>query len=358
VLQHPRETRMPVGTARMVGLSLAQSVIRPGIDFSDDPFVQSLLSATEPPYLLFPGPASTDVAALPLDRPITLIVVDGTWAQARKLIKSNPSLLRLPRLAFAPNQPSAYQIRTQPEAHCVSTIEALAHVLGVLEGDPERFATLLEPFLAMVRTQVHFSKDVHAARHKRPRRSQARVRPTGPDDPLILKTYYENLLCVQGEANAWPIGHPDYVPAELLQWHAERPSTGERFAATLCLDNPLADRVDVHVELEREALREGMSFSAFLAAWRAFLRPDDHLVVWGHYFAELARAANVPLPEMRSDVRIAASRHLKRRPGTIERCTEALGLAVPAVEPGRCARRLAHLVAVTRFLRLNPTSVP
>jgi DTW domain-containing protein len=342
---------MPVGTARMVGLSLSQSVIRPGIDFSGDSFVLDLISAPEPPYLLFPGPGSTDVADLPRDRPITLIVIDGTWAQARKLIKTNPSLLQLPRLAFAPNQPSAYQIRMQPEAHCVSTIEALAHVLGVLEGDPERFATLLEPFLAMVRTQVVFSKDVHAARHKRRRRNQARVRPTGPDDPLTLQTQYEHLVCVQGEANAWPIGHPSYVPPELLQWHAERPSTGERFTATLRLASPLADRVDVHLELEREVLREGISFPEFLAAWTAFLRPDDHLVVWGHYFAELARAAGVPLPAVRSDVRIAASRHLKRRPGTIERCTEALDLTIPAVEPGRCARRLAHLVAVTQFLR-------
>ncbi len=358
MLQHPRETRMPVGTARMVGLSLSQSVIRPGIDFSGDPFVQSLLSAAEPPYLLFPGPGSTDVAALPRDRSITLIVVDGTWAQARKLIKSNPSLLQLPRLAFAPNQPSAYQIRMQPEAHCVSTIEALAHVLGVLEGDPERFATLLEPFLAMVRTQVHYSKDVHAARHRLPRRNRVRVRPSGPDDPLMLQTHYDNLLCVQGEANAWPFGHPNYVPPELLQWHAERPASGERFSATIRLDRPLADRVDVHLELERDILQTGLSFPAFLAAWTAFLRPDDHLVVWGHYFAELARAASVPLPEMRTDVRIAASRHLKRRPGTIERCTEALALVVPAVESGRCARRLAHLVAVTQFLRLTTASVP
>jgi len=351
VLQHPRETRMPVGTARMVGLSLAQSVIRPGIDFSGDPLVQSLLAAPEPPYLLFPGPESRDVATLPRDKPITLIVVDGTWAQARKLIKTNPSLLKLPKLAFAPSQPSAYQIRTQPEAHCVSTIEALAHVLGELEGDPQRFATLLEPFLAMVRTQVHFSKDVHAARHRRPRRGRVRDKPTGPDDPLMLKAHYEHLVCVQGEANAWPIGHPRYVPPELLQWHAERPSTGERFSATLRLDNPLADRVDVHVELDREKLIDGMPFAEFLAAWSAFLRPDDHLVVWGHYFADLARAARVPLPAMRSDVRIAASRHLKRRPGTIERCTEAMGLAIPEVEPGRCARRLAHLVAVTQFLQ-------
>jgi DTW domain-containing protein YfiP len=59
---------------------------------------------------------------------------DGTWWQARKLLKLNPALAALPRVAFLPRKPSAYVIRREP-ADFASTIEALAEVLRVLEPE-------------------------------------------------------------------------------------------------------------------------------------------------------------------------------------------------------------------------------
>src|SRR6185437_11532742 len=89
--------------------------------------------------------------------PITLVVVDGTWSQARKLVRLNPAMAALPRYAFRPSRPSEYRIRREPSEECVSTLEALIHVLGVLEGDRERFLPMMLPFRAMVDAQVAFA---------------------------------------------------------------------------------------------------------------------------------------------------------------------------------------------------------
>ena len=148
LLQHPRERDRAIGTARMASLCLPNSELLVGFDWNDSPALQRELSdPTRPAVLLYPGAGATDVSSQPLSGPLTLVVVDGTWPNTRKLIQNNPILAALPRLTFSPPRPSQYRIRSEPSAECVSTIEALAHVLGVLEGDPARFQRLLAPFL-------------------------------------------------------------------------------------------------------------------------------------------------------------------------------------------------------------------
>src|SRR5581483_1837096 len=122
-LQHPREHRVGVGTARLAHLSLPASSLHVGLDFAGDDAVRAALAADAPAYVLFPGASAIDVADLPRDRPLTLIVLDGTWWQARKLLHLNPKLAALPRVSFTPHRLSDYRIRRQPAAHCVSTIE-------------------------------------------------------------------------------------------------------------------------------------------------------------------------------------------------------------------------------------------
>src|SRR6185295_13442341 len=53
LLQHPREQRMAIGTARMAHLSLPGSALRVGTDFSADPVVTAALADPSPPYVLF-----------------------------------------------------------------------------------------------------------------------------------------------------------------------------------------------------------------------------------------------------------------------------------------------------------------
>src|SRR5262245_58923987 len=78
LLQHPREHRTPIGTARMAHLALPGSTLRVGLDFASDPVVRAALDGPRPAYLVFPGPGAADVASLPHDVEATLVVVDGT----------------------------------------------------------------------------------------------------------------------------------------------------------------------------------------------------------------------------------------------------------------------------------------
>ncbi|MES1172063.1 MAG: tRNA-uridine aminocarboxypropyltransferase, partial [Bacteroidota bacterium] len=176
LLQHPRERRVGVGTARMAHLSLPNSVLRVGLDFSADAVVQDMLAAPGSVRVLFPHAAARDIGELAAsDDALTLVVLDGTWSLARKLLTLNPALAALPRVAFTPRRPSAYRIRRQPAEKCVSTIEALAEVLEVIEPENGPFDRLLAPFHAMVARQVDFITGVNAQRHRRPPRAP---RPT------------------------------------------------------------------------------------------------------------------------------------------------------------------------------------
>src|SRR5262245_62571945 len=141
---------MPIGTARLAHLCLPGSELRVGVDFDDDGDMRAALAGARDAYLLFPGPRAIDLADVRPAGPITLVVVDGTWWQARKLLKRNAALAALPQIRFTPPAPSNYRIRREPADHCVATVEALAQVLGALEGDADRFAALLRPFEAVI----------------------------------------------------------------------------------------------------------------------------------------------------------------------------------------------------------------
>lgn len=155
LLQHPRERDMPIGTARMASLCLPNSELLVGFDWqSSHVLAASLSDPTRPAALLYPGLDARDLHRAPTRGPLTLVVVDGTWNNTRKMVRRNPILMNLPRVTFQPAHPSEYRIRREPDAKCVSTIEALMYVLGAIEGNASRFERLLLPFQKMIDTQL------------------------------------------------------------------------------------------------------------------------------------------------------------------------------------------------------------
>lgn len=171
LLQHPHERDVAINTARIVRQALPNSALHVGMDFEDDPVVGAEISdPARPAILLFPGPDATDLRAQPPLGPVTLVVIDGTWSQASKILRHNPALRTLPRYALMPARPSEYRIRRQPAEHCVATIEAVAEALEVLEGDPTCAARLRAPFCTMVAAQLAFeTRNASAPRRHRPR---------------------------------------------------------------------------------------------------------------------------------------------------------------------------------------------
>lgn len=353
ILQHPRERDVGINTARLARLGLAGAILRSDLDFSGDPVVrQALLRGNA--YVLFPGKDSIDVETANFASPITLVVLDGTWWQAQKLLKANPALAALPRLSLTPPGPSVYgQIRREPADHCVATLEAIAQVLGHLEGDPARFATLLAPLAAMVKSQLTFATEVADHRHRRSPVGRERRDPV----PALLRERAADVVCVHGEANAWPRLHPDRTRPEIVHWLARRIATADTFESVLAPRGRLAPSTCHHIGLSPEALAAGESWDAFTARWQAFLRPSDVVVVWGIFPLATLAADGLRLPNRPIDLRSIAGNVLRRRPGTVEEC--ALQMELPTPQPwgaGRGGLRLAGLCAVVEKLRARPAA--
>jgi DTW domain-containing protein YfiP len=354
VLQHPREREMPIGTARMATLCLPNAELHEGVHWDTDALDRVLADGSRTPILLYPGPGAIDVMRAPPRGPVTLVVVDGTWSQAKKIVRENPRLQALPRYAFVPPTPSEYRIRREPEDTYVSTIEALVHVLGALEGDPTRFDALLRPFRAMIDAQIACERTLHGAgaRHLKkaswPRRP--RVHPS-------LRAPGAEIVCVAGEANAWPYCAREsgvVYQDELVHWVGCRLSTGEVFDHVIAPELPLAPRTASYVELDEERIRGGDTRESVNAAWCGFVRDTDTLCFWGHYAAGLFASQGGDLPSNRLDLRGVSRDYAKARVGTLDEHVDRLVLAVhPPRTPGRAGRRLAQVIAVVdHFLRL------
>lgn len=153
LLQHPSETRHALNTARLAALGLVNAELRVGEVFEG---LDALLAT--PGYravLLFPGEQAQALSAYAgsEETPLMLIVPDGTWRKARKLLYLNPLLEALPKVTLAQVAPSRYRLRKAPEPGAVSTIEAVVHALNVLE-QPACFEPLLRPFEFLIEGQI------------------------------------------------------------------------------------------------------------------------------------------------------------------------------------------------------------
>ncbi|MDB4973766.1 MAG: hypothetical protein JWN48_2107 [Myxococcaceae bacterium] len=349
LLQHPREHGKAVNTARIAALALPEASLHVGVDFSELSAVERAISCPErPAVLLYPGADARDLALEPPDGPVTLVVIDGTWHQARALIRKNPRIAALPRYAFHPPAPSDYRIRREPAPNCVSTIEALTYALPLLEGDSARFLPLLVPFRAMVDFQLEHAARSEGGRKRDKRRNNVQALARLPDELLEPR-----LVCVTGEANAWPVdrsvGTPPH-PHELVQWAAVRLDSGARFEKILRPRLPLASSPVCHSRLTERALREGASVAELLSDFDSFASADDVICTWGTYGRDLfMRERATPFARW-VDIRKVVGDFLKRRPGSIEALIEQRGLSFEPVGSGRGGERLGMLRAVTRWL--------
>lgn len=159
ILQHPEESRHPLNTGRLVALGLRQAELVCGEVFPDS------LWREPGTWLLFPGDAATPVNEIAPDQaPAHIIVPDGTWRMARRLLRLNPGLAALPRLSIRMGEPSRYRVRNTSLAGAVATIEAVVRALEVLEA-PTRFDALLAPFDLMVDRQLAAMAHAHAGAH-------------------------------------------------------------------------------------------------------------------------------------------------------------------------------------------------
>lgn len=351
-IQHPREAKVPISTCRMAHLSLPNSELHVGLSAVGNPSLEALC-AKPGVAVLFPSESATDVDALTTP-PETLVVVDGTWSNAKKVVEKCPLLSRLPRLKFFPEQPGNYRIRKEPEAHCLATIEATAFVLGRLEKAPARFTPILTAFDAMVEKQLDYIRENPVStRHKnRKQRNTVKVDPAE-----VLRG--RELVVVFGEANAWPLCDPDRpLPddPELVQLVAERLSTGERFERLLKPQRRLGPRVPRHLDLIAEEIGRADDRATVIAAWKEFIKPGDLQLGWGSFCSDLlAREGAAPADFL--NLRSVLARLVDGKPGSVESLAQSLGATLPEGK-GRASRRLVSLSFVTRAVMEGRVAPP
>jgi len=145
IVMHPKEAKVAIGTGRLAHHALAGSTLRIGERLDDDAALAALLDdPAHAPLLLFPRRDALDLTTAPREavralvppgrRPL-VVVPDGTWTTAKKLVRLSRRLDALPALCFTPAAPARYdRLRKEPRAGCRSTIEAVHAVIDELDA--------------------------------------------------------------------------------------------------------------------------------------------------------------------------------------------------------------------------------
>lgn len=167
ILQHPDEQKHALNTARLAVLGLEQAELWVGEHF---PQLKERVADESRVFLLFPTTEKSlmqPLAPSQKGESSLLIVPDGTWRKARKIIYANPILRSLPHLSLPCGEPSAYRVRKARERAAVSTIEAIVRCLTILEPE-QNFLPVLNPFTALIEQQIQaMGTDVYQRNYKK-----------------------------------------------------------------------------------------------------------------------------------------------------------------------------------------------
>ncbi|WP_076923903.1 tRNA-uridine aminocarboxypropyltransferase [Pseudoalteromonas sp. EB27] len=135
ILQHPSEEKIAKNTAKLLNLCLTDCQIIKGENNDDFSILKTLpISST---VLLYPSENAInldDSVEQPSIKKIThLIVVDGTWKKAYKILQLTPLLNQFKTVSFKKLPKNRYAIRKAPRVDSLSTLEAVAHSLFLIE---------------------------------------------------------------------------------------------------------------------------------------------------------------------------------------------------------------------------------
>ncbi len=345
VVQHPREARVPIGTAAMAARAIVGSHLFVGADVDDHAELRRLVSdPARPAVLLWPGEGARDLETDPPALPLTLVVVDGTWSTARKLLQRNVVLRDLPRVRLTPDRGSAYRIRREPRAECLSTIEAVSRALGCLERDERKFHSMLGPFERMVAIQLEHQARAGGPRAKRRRGPKPPSPwPVGLGDP-------ECWACLFAEGNAFPYATPGRPPEEILHVVAERFGTGERIELFARPSGALAPSALTHADLRAELFADAVPRDELRRRLGAFLAGSDRVAGWGTHSLSLLDGAGVDTPPF-VDLRPLAARLSPGPLGSLEVAAARSRAERAPTCAGRAGRRLALALGLIDEIR-------
>ncbi|HMD67975.1 MAG TPA: tRNA-uridine aminocarboxypropyltransferase [Chitinivibrionales bacterium] len=140
ILQHPQEQYKLLNSAMLAHRALARSVLRVGLSWRNlshalgeeanaDAWAVLLLKGIKEPSRKLEMFSPKNLLLAISTRFKGIIVIDGSWKQAKAMWWRNPWLLRLNRITLNPDHPS---LRGQTKRHGLATVEAIAMALDCL----------------------------------------------------------------------------------------------------------------------------------------------------------------------------------------------------------------------------------
>ena len=128
IIRHWKERWRPSNTGRLAALALPSTTL---VDYGaqGERWDDGILDVPEP-CLLFPDPEAPPL----MHTPRTVVVIDASWPQARKMVRRVPGLRGLPHLSLPPLEEHPRRIRRPPFPGAMATIEAIARTLDHIEG--------------------------------------------------------------------------------------------------------------------------------------------------------------------------------------------------------------------------------
>lgn len=245
VLQHPVEfRRKTISTVPLLKLVLDECNVLVGrsFDVELENIIDGACHEGRIPLLLFPGPNATvledndameqlqsanydssDTLELVEHRSAKylLIIVDGTWTQAKRMVRNSPVLMQKcnPIQFTGTDDLSIYDaIRKQPDTHCLSTLESCVRTLKLLEPDNEKTEEaskhLLSALRSMIFTQLKY-EETHLQKNPDLVRNSSKLKAKKERQKNILST---TNISITGYNGTLPDG---YTLRPLLEPDAE-----------------------------------------------------------------------------------------------------------------------------------------
>lgn len=164
ILMHPKEFKKTKnGTGHLTNNSIENCEIHVGINFSNNERINNLINDTDyEPFVLYPSKTSIKLndEKIGFKKNALIFIIDSTWPCSKKILRLSKNLNTLKKVSFTHDKSSIFTIKTQPNEHCLSTMESTLCVLEQLNKhnveniEQSYLEEFLNPFKKMVEFQI------------------------------------------------------------------------------------------------------------------------------------------------------------------------------------------------------------
>lgn len=164
ILMHPKEfKKVKNGTGHLTHLSLENSELFVGVDFSNHRRVNEIIDSYES-YILYPSKEAINISQrVPKSqKEMAIFLIDSTWSCSLKMLRESKNLQVLKHMSFDVVKRSQFEIKQQPSEYCLSTIESVLSVLELLakHNKEEIRKSELEEFLNPFKKMIEYQQKI------------------------------------------------------------------------------------------------------------------------------------------------------------------------------------------------------